>query len=370
MHLPGSHHRSNEQQQELRDARRLLRERIKDDWEYPTLPAWRSSGKKEPATEEDIEDKIAGFRFHTPSNHDREGPNASNGALGLSFNPTEWREREYSDLDASDTEGEPSPVKESSASAKSKRSEYKFDGPDSVGAQLSERRHARRRRRQVRLQEEMEWNDGLAHWTRRRDIWCSARTVAEVRSHENPAEEEGEESADADTASTSSPRASTSSSVDEYADQADPAENFDTPDTPESTPSTTPDMMTASNPHVPSPPPMSAEVLLVPIAPPLLPNHPIRRRINHNMYPEIYTKIILQSRTPSIPINLLTLIKALVQGWKDDGEWPPKNGTVEKSIGRKKGSGSAKDGLGLKEKMGRVLRLTGTGMGEGGKSGS
>ncbi|EME87791.1 uncharacterized protein MYCFIDRAFT_209611 [Pseudocercospora fijiensis CIRAD86] len=361
MHLPGSHHRSSEQQQELRDARRLLRERIKDDWEYPTLPAWRSSGKKEPATEEDIEDGIAGFRFHTPSNHDREGPNASNGALGLSFNPTEWRERECSDLDASDAEGEASLVKGSSVSAKSKQSEYKFEGPDSVGSQLRERRHARKRRRQVRLQEEMEWNDGLAHWMRRRDIWCSARTVAEVQSHENPVEEdaqEGEEDADSDSASTSSPRASTSSSVEEDGNPADP-ENDETPDTPESTPSTTPDM-TASTPPVPPPitsPPMIE--VLVPIAPPLLPNHPIRRRINHNMYPEIYTKIILQSRTPSIPINLLTLIKALVQGWKDDGEWPPKNGPVEKSIGRKKGS--ARDGL--KEKVGRVLRLTGTGTG-------
>ncbi|KXT03996.1 hypothetical protein AC578_9264, partial [Pseudocercospora eumusae] len=361
MHLPGAHHRSSEQQQELRDARRILRERIKDDWEYPTLPAWRSSGRKEPATEEDIEDKIAGFRFHTPSNHDREGPNARNRALGLSFNPTEWREREYSDLDASDTEGESSPMKESSTSAKSKRSEYKFDGPDSVGAQLSERRHARKRRRQVRLQEEMEWNDGLAHWTRRRDIWCSARTVVEVRAHENATEEDADADADADSASTCSPRASTSSSIEEEEDgdgdgdgnQADP-ENSDTPDTPESTPSTTPDMTA----HIPPPPPPPPISLLVPIAPPLLPNHPIRRRINHNMYPEIYTKIILQSRTPSIPINLCTLIKALVQGWKDDGEWPPKNpAPVEKSIGRRKG----KDGL--KEKVGRVLRLTGTGTG-------
>ncbi|KXT10694.1 hypothetical protein AC579_5057 [Pseudocercospora musae] len=356
MHLPGSHHRSSEQQQELRDARRLLRERIKDDWEYPTLPAWRSSGKKEPATEEDIEDKIAGFRFHTPSDHDREGPNASNGALGLSFNPMEWREREYSDLDASDTDGEPSPVKEeASASAKHKRSEYKFDGPDSVGAQLSERRHARKRRRQVRLQEEMEWNDGLAHWMRRRDIWCSARTVAEVRSHESPAEEDADADADADadSASTSSPRASTSSSAEEE-EEEDGDQAAD--ETPESTPSSTPDMTASTPPHVPPPSPMQ---VLVPIAPPLLPNHPIRRRINRNMYPEIYTKIILQSRTPSIPINLLTLIKALVQGWKDDGEWPPKNVPVEKSIGRKK----AKDGL--KEKMGRVLRFTGTGTGTG-----
>lgn len=75
------------------------------------------------------------------------------------------------------------------------------------------------------------------------------------------------------------------------------------------------------------------------------------------MYPEIYNKIILQSRTPSIPINLLTLINALVQGWKDDGEWPPKPGPLEKSFTRKKGGdGSLRSGV---KAVGRVLRLTG-----------
>lgn len=75
------------------------------------------------------------------------------------------------------------------------------------------------------------------------------------------------------------------------------------------------------------------------------------------MYPEIYTKIILQSRTPSVPINLQALVNALVQGWKDDGEWPPKSAPLEKSIGRKKGS---QHGLreGVKA-VGRVLRITG-----------
>ena len=78
-------------------------------------------------------------------------------------------------------------------------------------------------------------------------------------------------------------------------------------------------------------------------------------------------KIILQSRTPSVPLNLLTLIHALVQGWKDDGEWPPRGGPLEKSIGRKKATGAHEGGSlskGVKA-VGRVLRLTGTGHGNG-----
>ncbi|KAI7709072.1 hypothetical protein KC322_g4833, partial [Hortaea werneckii] len=115
------------------------------------------------------------------------------------------------------------------------------------------------------------------------------------------------------------------------------------------------------------PPPASATVpqseVLIPVTAPILQNHPIKRRISPSMYNEIYTKIILQSRTPSVPINLLTLIAALVQGWKDDGEWPPRVGPLEPSIGKRRsrgshGSDTVKNGI---KSVGRVLRLTGTG---------
>ena len=60
-----------------------------------------------------------------------------------------------------------------------------------------------------------------------------------------------------------------------------------------------------------------------------------------------------------------------MQGWKEDGEWPPKNAPPEKSIARKKqGSGESSLKSGVKA-MGRVLslRITGAGSG-GGESGS
>ncbi|PIB02265.1 hypothetical protein CB0940_01394 [Cercospora beticola] len=353
LNLPGSHHRNAEQQAELREARRILRDKIKDDWAYPPLPAWKSSGRGETETAtatQEVEDRIAGFRFHTPATLER-----TNGvvgeALGLDFDPSEWRERDVSDASDAEAEGQTPNTSTPRKATTSKESVYKFDGPDSVGTQLNDRRLARKRKRHQALQEEMEWNDGLAHWTRRRDVWCCARGAREVRmlqghaaTADSTTQPEGEavETSSASGTDASSPRTSTSS-------VAEPEGS-----TPGSSPSATPEAA------VPAPSASAIPLdVLVPIAPPLLPNHPVRRRIRTDMYPEIYNKIILQSRTPSVPINLLTLIHALVQGWKDDGEWPPKAGPIEKSIGRKKGTGhegSLRQGV---KAVGRVLRLTG-----------
>lgn len=367
LHLNFPHHRhhggssstttSAEQAQEVREARRFLKERVRNDWEFATLPAWRSSGRdrKTREEEEDVEERIAGFRFHVPGELERARTREGGGeALGLEFDPVDWRERVYSsnEEDNLETDGEEGQgvSKKSGAGAGGNGSTYKFEGPDSVGVQLSDRRMKKKRKRFAALEQEMEWNDGLAHWMRRRDAWCCARTATQVNfagsSHDDTAHANEDQQADTVSASSSSPRSSTSSSFPQQASS-----------TPGSSPSTTPDLTairTNTTPTVISP----IEVL-VPIAPPLLPNHPVRRKISPNMYPEIYTKIIIQSRTPSVPINLKTLVHALVQGWKDDGEWPPKSGPLEKSIGRKRGSHSSGLREGVKA-VGRVLRLTGT----------
>lgn len=256
-------------------------------------------------------------------------------------------------------------------------------------------------------------------------MWCAARSAAEVkvlerrRMREEVVEmDEGE--GEASVGST--PRTSTSSLDDEMAAESASLRTVAVEDAVASTPATTPDLLpeeeerqsapkatatttrisslinpdAASTSHAsishptqppqppqsptspshppPSPSPSTIEPLL-PVATPLLPNHPIRRRITPETYPEIYTKIILQSRNPSVPINLATMVRALVQGWKEDGEWPPKDKAVEKGIARKKGQGKdGKDGgkgneggsLGLGggvrsgvKAVGRVLRITG-----------
>jgi hypothetical protein len=76
---------------------------------------------------------------------------------------------------------------------------------------------------------------------------------------------------------------------------------------------------------------------MVPVAPRLLDENPIRASITPNSYPDIYQKIVVSSRTPSVPINLADMTKALVQGWKDSDEWPPRPGLIDPLVGKKRG---------------------------------
>jgi hypothetical protein len=64
---------------------------------------------------------------------------------------------------------------------------------------------------------------------------------------------------------------------------------------------------------------------LLPVAPPFISDdNPVRATINPAIYPSIYTKVVVQGMTPTVPVNLAHLTKAMVQGWKSDGQWPPK----------------------------------------------
>ena len=333
-----AHQRNSEQQQEIREARRQLKERVRDDWEYPPLPAYQRPVRKRKAEEETpTQETVAGFKFHNPSNHDRLALAQS---VPLDFEPVEWRERDYSTDESDGDESVDTP-----SSTGSKKSTYKFEGPDSVGVQILDRKLARKRQQQRDLDEEVEWNEGLAHWLARRDAWSGAHTSHQIQLLERSRGESTEDSAP--PSATSTPRSSTSS----QGSQATPASPV------ASSPSTTPETE-PSHTLINTRPPVPPSDLLVPLVPSILVNHPVRRRITPEVYPEIYAKIIIQGRTPSVPLNLLNLTRALVQGWKDDGEWPPKSTPAENSIGRKKSSGhesSLRSGV---RAVGRVLRIT------------
>jgi hypothetical protein len=61
------------------------------------------------------------------------------------------------------------------------------------------------------------------------------------------------------------------------------------------------------------------------VAPPFISDeNPVRATINPAIYPSIYSKVVVQGMTPTVPVNLAHLTKAMVQGWKSDGQWPPK----------------------------------------------
>ncbi|KAF2829680.1 hypothetical protein CC86DRAFT_391781 [Ophiobolus disseminans] len=150
---------------------------------------------------------------------------------------------------------------------------YRFDGPDSIGDVVARTREARRKRRRERLEAEMQDNPGLRIWVERRDLWTGAASVKKYGTRQR--------------------RASPDSTI---------AETFD----------------------------------VVPVAPRLLDSNPIRASITPKAYPDIYQKIVVSARTPSVPINLGDMTKALVQGWKDSDEWPPRAALADPLAGKKR----------------------------------
>ncbi|KAI9777117.1 MAG: hypothetical protein M1839_009073 [Geoglossum umbratile] len=147
-------------------------------------------------------------------------------------------------------------------------SPYRFEHPDAIGPSIAAQERSRRNKRRRLLEEEMRWNEGLRCWVTRRDAWSGAKTL-----HTEPSDEgDGNEKT-----------------------------NGDNP------PVTPPDSPT-----------------LIPISAPLHLLHPPPGQLPPVTHPHIYSKIVLKSQTPSVPINLRDLTAALVQGWKDDDMWPPK----------------------------------------------
>jgi len=353
--------RNSEQQQEIREARRFLKKRVRCDWEFPIVPKGRvgsavSSGPKEGvygnghvdggqgAAEGDLVEGVshefAGFVVREVENEDEENIMVID-TEEPEFEPMEWRDRVYS----SDEPLEEDETAARSQNESSKEKVYKFEDPDSVGTQLSNRSLARKRKRQDLLEEEVQYNEGLVHWLTRRNVWCGARTPSQISALKSSKVDSA-----ANTSSesvTSTPRTSTSSNLEDT--------------TPRSSAATTPDLKPETS-TIPLSQQTVAEEMLVPVAPPMLPNHPVRRKITPETYPEIYSKIIVQSRSPSVPINLQVMTRALVRGWKEDGEWPPKQNPIEKAIGRKKTKGTGDSSLKSSVKaVGRVLKITGSG---------
>ncbi|KAL6703322.1 hypothetical protein ACN47E_010029 [Coniothyrium glycines] len=198
----------------------------------------------------------------------------------------EFRERYYAESDSSDSE-----------QGDDDSGPYKFDNPHSIGEAISHTRDARKRRRRERLELEMAENEGLRIWVERRDLWTGAasvkkygsrkRTYSVLRGTEgSPTTLAGFESQSMDIA---------------------PPDMFD----------------------------------VVPVAPRLLATNPIRASITSKAYLDIFQKIVTSSRTPSVPINLADMTKALVQGWKESDEWPPRAAALDPLVGKKRSVPSA-----------------------------
>lgn len=252
-------------------------------------------------------------------------PSPSQSSTPLRITPaTQWRPRD------SDTSALPSP--QHSQSSISPLDPYKYDNPDSLG----QPHLARRKKRRRKTQEESMWNEGLATYLERRDAWVGAR-------------------------STSRPTC-----------KATLASNSSCPSTTQAIPSS-PSSTSSSSSLSRSPSPTPS---LLPLPPPLLPpENPIRAAITPAAYSSIYSKVVTQGLTPTVPVNLSDMVKILVQGWKENGEWPPKgevppeakgkttatDGIRKSRTGEGKRKSSASEVRAVREKKGTGLAIRGVG---------
>ncbi|KAG9229104.1 hypothetical protein BJ875DRAFT_475762 [Amylocarpus encephaloides] len=206
----------------------------------------------------------------------------------------EWKERDEWLSDNSEP-GDSPPIPGSAIvfdtkMFKSTPSPFRFENPDGVGETIQKSQRDRKRRRKRRNKEEMKYNDGVRCFNERRDAWTRARHVPappRKRSVQTNGSSEGDGS---------------STAVDNEDD--DGWEDSDTE---------------------------------IPIAPPLLPpTNAMRASIKPDAYSTIYDKVVMQQLTPSCPMNLSDVVRSCVQGWKRDGEWPPKVTQPDPVAGKKK----------------------------------
>jgi len=283
----------------IREAKRYIRDIVRNDWCF------------EPST------STTGPRFQT--------------AWPISEREVqEWRPRDYEDScsefepDSDDGDAELERERGSSGS-----------GPEE-----------QRRRWRRAVEEEMRWNEGLRIWMERRDAWSGARTKREISEREESLRVGGAAGAgvaDGDKAATgvidateadgSALAAKTEESL--TITGSDPQE--DKPQQPAESNITESDPLPEGDHqhHEISSPVSSsssysiADEPYIPIIPSILSEtNPIRASITPSMYPSIYSKVIVQSLTPTVPINLADVTKAMVQGWKADGQWPPRPATT------------------------------------------
>lgn len=218
------------------------------------------------------------------------------------------------------------------------------------------RMHARKRKRDCELQEEMAWNDGLAHWVKRRDAWCCARVARLEDETRSPRKNSSEDDLDAfqtmsdpppiriigaDAAHTTEPAKDDGPTREDLAfDRAisrlDPNR---TSTSSTNTATSSSQFSTSTDATDPLSIPTSLDststqqtTTLIPLVAPILPTtDPTRAAVRPAMYPSIYSKVVVQSLTPSVPVNLSHMVGSLVDGWKRDGEWPSSASTVSAS---------------------------------------
>jgi hypothetical protein len=270
---------SKDRSKQKEAVKRFLMEMVKQDWtwEWPRPEQTSSEASPLPSLKED-------------SKEDAKEDSAN-------INQDGWKERDEWMSNTSD-DGEPTGLPHSISSGdtpSTKNSPYRFESPDGIEDTIKKTASERKRRRKKRLAEELAWNDGLKCFTSRRDAWTGARKVSRPSLGLAPVKT-GQRS------STSSGDGG-SSTVIEHEEDDEWEDDIE-----------------------------------IPIVAPIIPvENAMRASITPTAYNTIYDKVVLQALTPSCPMNLKDVTRSCVQGWKRDGEWPPKSSVpdIPKKKGRK-----------------------------------
>jgi Protein of unknown function (DUF4050) len=325
-------------------------------------------------------------------------PNNIISGLDRTIEPLSYRERYYStsdgsssdSLDDDDDDDEDEEESTDEDDEELEGHELKFESPDSVAEFIDRKIQARKRKKRKLLEDEIEWNGGLCFFMRRRNAWTGALSPEAVKARES--NQDTIMDTDADAPAIEGDRA-TSESIQEShnTEQSEAATAEAKVDVVEESKSSSPKPphedtdsgiaipTSSSQPFSPFDAPSDSATLtdiLLPIAPPLLPaTNPVRSSIMARSDSELYEKVVRDSRTPAVPINLAHMMRVIVQGWKDEGNWPPKSSVVASNImladtattsaGRAEGPRASllsghkhfKQGV---ESVRRVLRLSGS----------
>ncbi|KAK6582037.1 hypothetical protein PZA11_005734 [Diplocarpon coronariae] len=275
-------------------VKKYLTERVRGDWKWEWPTSQLLVGKA--------------AELHTePPKPELTPPNAENTEEDLEKFKGSWKERDEWLSNGSD-EGDdmkvPFPRATTSShdtptptSKQSPSTPFDFGSPDLTGAAVRSTESERKRRRKKRLADELAWNDGMRCFVARRDNWTGARKVRRSIPEFSSAKKTPVR------ASASSEDGGSSTAIEQEEDD----EFWD-------------------------------DDMEVPIAPPLLPpENAMRASILPGAYNTIYDKVVVQGLSPSCPMNLKDVTRSCVQGWKRDGEWPPRTSVSDthKKKGRK-----------------------------------
>ncbi|KAI1213611.1 uncharacterized protein F4807DRAFT_193960 [Annulohypoxylon truncatum] len=287
--------------------KRVLAAKVRNDWNFK----WSRPSAKPISKEEEIGATVNAHQDdliveETDSEDDAASTYSTVSEDLVHFRPrSEW----LSDMPDDDDDDLVSP------------SAYRFDTPDAIGALVKAEALAKSAKRRRAVRSEMEWNDGLACFNARRDAWTGAKAARIRPKPPSPTVTSPASKRLSWWHLSTSPLPSSPTESTGVASPLSPSATRTSGDT-TVVASSDVEFKEAKTKDDTSTYPVET---LIPIPQPILPPAtPMRASITPAAYSTIYDKIVIQSATPSCPVNLSDVIRACVVGWKRDGEWPPR----------------------------------------------